>query len=121
MDSMEEKLGLILNNPQMMQQIMSMAQALGQSQNPNGQEHPRQESPSSPPSPDLDPGILQKLSGLTRQSGINGEEQALLKALGPYLSRDRISRLEKAMRAAKMAQFASSFINSGGLQLLTGR
>ena len=29
MDEMEEKLGAVLNNPQMMQQIMSMAQALG--------------------------------------------------------------------------------------------
>ena len=29
MDDMEEKLGSILNNPQMMQQIMSMAQSMG--------------------------------------------------------------------------------------------
>ena len=29
MDEMEEKLGSILNNPQMMQQIMSMAQSMG--------------------------------------------------------------------------------------------
>lgn len=118
MDAMEEKLGSILNNPQMMQQIMSMAQALGQSQNQPVQEAPRQEGP---PMPDFDPGMLQKLSGFTRQGGITGEEQALLKALGPYLSRDRVSKLEKAMRAAKMARFASTFLNSGGLQLLTGR
>lgn len=118
MDAMEEKLGSILSNPQMMQQIMSMAQALGQSQSPPAQEPPKQETSAVP---DFDPAMLQKLAGFTRQNGISGEEQALLKALGPYLSRDRVSKLEKAMRAAKMARFASSFLNSGGLRLLTGR
>lgn len=118
MDGMEEKIGAILNNPDMMQQIMSMAQALGQSQNPPQQEIPKQEPPSVP---NLDPGMLQKLSGFALQSGVTKEEQALLKALKPYLSRDRVGKLEKAMRAAKMARFASSFLNTGGLQLLTGR
>ena len=32
MSEMEDKLGAILNNPQMMQQIMSMAQAMGANQ-----------------------------------------------------------------------------------------
>lgn len=116
MAEMEEKLGAILNDPQMMQQIMSMAQSLGQSQAPT--QEPRQE-PAAPPGIDL--SLVQKLSGFARQSGIDGNEQALLKALGPYLSRDRIKKLENAMRAAKMARMASAFMNSGGLQLLTGR
>ena len=33
MSEMEEKLGAILSNPQMMQQIMSLAQAMNSSQN----------------------------------------------------------------------------------------
>ena len=118
MEGMEEKIGAILNNPEMMQQIMSMAQALGQSQNTPQQEPPKKEQT---PFPDFDPGMIQKLSGLAQKSGVTNEEQALLKALCPYLSRERVGKLEKAMRAAKMARFASSFLNSGGLQLLTGR
>ena len=119
MDEMEEKLGAILSNPQMMQQIMSMAQALGQSQPPAAKpEPPRQEAP---PLPNIDLGMMQKLSGFARQGSINHEEQALLKALNPYISSDRIQKLEKAMRAAKIAKFASAFLNSGGLQLLMGR
>ena len=113
MDNMEEKLGSILNNPEMMQQIMAMAQTLGQSQS-----QPQQESFSIP---DFDPGMLQKLAVLARQSNVTNEEQALLKALDPYLSRNRIGKLERAMRAAKMARFASTFLNSGGLQMLVGR
>ena len=32
MENLEEKMGAILNNPQLMQQIMSMAQSLGNSE-----------------------------------------------------------------------------------------
>ena len=117
MEEMEDKLGAILNNPQMMQQIMSMAQALGQSQ-ASQPEPAKQEAPSLPA---FDPGMIQKFSGLAQQTGITRDEQSLLKALSPYLSRDRIDKLEKAMRAAKMAKLASGFLNSGGLQLLMGR
>ncbi len=108
MDDMEEKLGAVLNNPQMMQQIMAMAQSLGGGQ--SQQEAP----PPQNPFPDIDLGMVQKLSGLARQSGIDSREQALLHALQAYLTADRISRLEKAMRAAKMAKFATGFLGQQG-------
>ena len=113
MENMEEKLGSILSNPEMMQQIMTMAQSLGQS-------HPPAQHNSVGVGA-LDTDMLQKLSVFAQQNSVTGDEQALLKALHPYLSRNRIGKLEKAMRAAKIARFASNFINSGGLQLLTGR
>lgn len=122
MSEMEEKLGAILNNPQMMQQIMSLAQTMNQSapQEPRKEESPQQSS--APASlPNLDLGMVQKLSGLARQSGVDNNQQALLRALSPYISRERVAKLERAMRAAKMARAASAFLNSGGLQLLTGR
>ncbi len=114
MEGMEEKLGAILGNPQLMQQIMAMSQALGQSQ----EKAPEPKQPEPPP---IDPAMLQKLGSLAGKSSIDSNEQALLKALGPYLSRTKVSKLEKAMRAAKMARLASTFLGSGGLQLLTGR
>ena len=113
---MEEKLGAILNNPQMMQTILSMAQSLGQ------------EQPGEAPiasagleAPEIDVSILQKISGLAGQGGIDSQQKALLQALSPYLSNGRIGKLERAMRAAKIARMASVFVNSGGLQLLSGR
>ena len=104
MDDMEEKLGSILNNPQMMQQIMSMAQSMG------GQNSNRPELPPKTENmlPEIDLATIQKKSGLAQKSSIDKREQALLRALGAYLSKDRISKLEKAMRAAKMAKLASS-------------
>lgn len=113
MEGLEEKLGTILSNPQMMSQIMSLASSL----NP-----PRQENaapPQTQPLPDFE--LLQKLSGLADKTGINADQQALLQALTPYLSCDRISRLERAMRAAKTARLASTLLGSNGLNLLSGR
>ena len=60
--------------------------------------------------------MIQAISGLAGQSGIDKEQKDLLKALGPYLSDGRVGKLEKAMRAAKMARLATAFIGqSGGL------
>jgi hypothetical protein len=112
MEDMEAKLGAILNNPAMMQQIMSLAQQMS----PKEDAPPQQEknNPNNSFS-EIDFSILQKLSGLTKQSGIDKNQKNLLSALGPYLTKQRISKLEKAMRAAKMANMATSFLqfNSG--------
>ena len=116
MDNIEEKLGAILNNPQMMQQIMSMASTLGASQSPPS---PQESQPMN--MPEIDFGMLQKLSGLASQTGIDSDQQTLLHALSPYLSRDRIGRLERAMRAARTARIATDLLGSGGLSYLTGR
>ena len=114
MSEMEDKMNAVLSNPQLMQQIMSMAQSLGQSSTV-------QESPVPQEAPPIDLALVQKLSGLAGQSGIDAQQQALLQALHPYLSQSRVSKLEKAMRASKMARLASGFLSQGGMSLLTGR
>lgn len=111
MGEMEEKLNAVLNNPQMMQQIMSMAQSMGNQSPSKGESSPKNEN-----FPDIDPGMIKKLSSFAGQSSIDQDQRTLLKALGPYLSRERIGKLEKAMRAAKIARLASGFIGAGGLQ-----
>ena len=103
MAEMDDKLGAILNNPAMMQQIMAMAQNLGQ------QAPPPQESPSP-----FDPNMIQKVMGLSNQTSIDSNQQALLTALNPYLPHQRLNKLEKAMRAAKLARVASTLLNQGG-------
>lgn len=125
MSELEDRLGAILSNPQMMQQIMSMAQAMTQSGAGQGQSPPApQQAPASqaisPAFPDIDPKLLRSLAA-AGQSGVDPSQQALLQALSPYLSPHRISKLERAMQAAKLAKLASGFLNAGGLQLLTGR
>lgn len=129
MDGMEQKLNSILSNPQMMSQIMSLAQSLGQQPNEQPKSEPQQpKSASQPPAPTapalpggMDLSMLQKIAGIAQQSGIDRNQQALLRALGPYLSRDRIQRLEKAMRAAKIAAIASAALGSSGSLFQFGR
>lgn len=111
MSEMEDRLNSVLNNPQMMQQILSMAQSMG------GQNQ-KEDSPQKIDSmPEIDLGMLQKISGLAGQSGIDKDQRSLLHALSPYLSQERINKLEKAMRAAKMARMATALMNSGALKL----
>lgn len=109
MEDMESKLGAILNNPEMMQQIMAFAQNFNQKGDSPKQETRQQESPAFP---QIDPAMLQKLSGMAQNSRIDSNQQLLLKALRPYINNRRISKLERAMRAAKMAGLATSFLGA---------
>lgn len=117
MGDMEDKLGAILNNPQMMQQIMSMAQALNVTQEPPQPEMKKNDTSQL----DFDPMLLQKMMSIAGNIGIDSNQHTLLCALRPYLTGDRIQKLEKAMRAVKLANAASAAFNSGVLSFLTGR
>ncbi len=137
MDDMEQKLGQILSNPQMMGQIMAMAQNLSQaapqpqrggSQNPaqnpvqNQHQNPPQQAGPAPVSlPEgLNLAAIQNIAGIVGKTGVDSNQRALLRALNPYLGQERIAKLEKAMRAAKIAGFASSIL-TGGFTNQSGR
>ena len=115
MEDMRDQINTILQDPEAMEKIMAMAQNLGQA------------PPSAPPPErengfgDIDISMLQKLSGLAGQSNIDSNQRTLLSALRPYLSHERLRKLEKAMRAAKMASLASAFLGNSGFQFLAGR
>ena len=102
MEDIESKLGAILGNPQMMQQIMSLAQ--------NFQTDAAPEPAPVEAAPEIDFATVQKLTALIGKTGIDTNQKALLHALRPYLSGNRIQKLEKAMRAAKLAGMASVFL-----------
>lgn len=108
MAGLEEQLGAILNNPQMMSSLMQMAQSLGASQPPQP-EAPQNQNPIADLGIDI--GLLQKIGAMAQSSNIDAQQKNLLSALTPYLHQDRISRLEKAMRAARLARFATSALS----------
>lgn len=110
MSELEEKLGALLSNPQLMQQISSLVQAMGQ---------PSQPAPSPPPMPEPSPpepdfSQLQGLASLLQSNRVDTNQQALLRALSPYLSPWRVGKLERAMRASKMAGLASVLLRGDG-------
>lgn len=114
MDEMESKLGAILANPEMMQQIMSIAQNFN-TQEPSPKAEPAPPQVVNPP--ELDISTIQRIASFANQGSIDKNQQSLLRALRPYLSAPRISKLEKAMRAAKMANMASSFLSKSQFSL----
>lgn len=112
MAGLEEQLNAVLSNPQMMQQIMTMAQNFA----PPAENPPPLQPQPAANFPAIDPGMLQKLGGLmSQQGGVDKNAAGLLKALRPYIGNHRIAKLEKAMQAAKMAQLATSLFDNKGL------
>ena len=108
MEDFENKLGQILGNPEMMGKIMAMAQSFG------SQDAPPEPEPQTE-APEIDFATIQKLTGLMGQAGVDREQKALLSALSPYISQSRVQKLEKAMRAAKLAGVATTFLGSSPL------
>ena len=126
MSELDDKLNSILSNPAMMQQIMSLAQALNQSE---AQQPQQQQQPPPPPVQQnqvqqanfassneraLNPNLLSKIAGIMQRGSIDKNQQALLRALRPYLSKQKLDKLERAVHAAKMAGIASEMVNIRG-------
>lgn len=127
MSELDDKLNSILSNPAMMQQILSLAQALNQSeaQQPPPQQPPAQQpqipQPQIPqdhfaPTNDrgINPNLLSKIATLMQRGSIDKNQEALLRALRPYLNNQKLEKLERAMHAAKMAGIASEMVNTRG-------
>lgn len=109
MAELEEQLNSILSNPQMMQQILSMAGSFAQ------QPPPAPKPPENQGLP-FDPGAMQGMLELLRGTQLEPRQRNLLGALGAYLPGDKISRLQKAMQASRVAQYAASALNQNGGQ-----
>ena len=120
MSELDDKLNSILSNPAMMQQIMSLAQALNQQPEAQQQPPPQASPPPQPPPQSsmpstermLNPNMLSRMASLMQRGSIDKNQQALLRALRPYLSRQKLEKLGRAMYAAKMAGIASEMVNS---------
>lgn len=90
MENAEEKIMEILHDPEKMEQVMSIARSLG---------FPPPEEPSS------GPPTVPDVPGDERQ-------EALLHALLPYLRPGRREKLERALRLAKLSQFAEQALRN---------
>ncbi len=95
MDNLDEALGKLLNDPNAMAQVMSLAKSLGA---------PTQE-PSAPAQDSKELGNLLSKAG-------EGRHTALFRALEPYLSPQRRQKLEKAMQLARLSSLAGYAMQS---------
>ena len=112
-EGMEEALNRILNDPDSMAQILSMARSFGMGQ---------ESETSSPPPPSggdpfpVDMGMLMQMMQLFQQMQQNdSKEQALLGALRAYLAPERQKKLDRAMELARLTKVAGIAFGNGGL------
>lgn len=124
MAGMEEMLGSIMQNPQAMQQIFSLAQSLGLSQNQSQEAVPPPAQSQAPPpapspiqplpgQPDLD-GMFRTILSLASQSGGNDRQIRLFEALKPFLRPERAKQLDQAIQVARISQMAGSALKRLG-------
>jgi len=118
MNELEEKLNALLSNPQLMQQVAGLAQAMGGTKTEQTAPSKEEEKASLPV---MDPRQMQLIMQAMNHTDIDNHQHALLLALSPYLSTSRISKLERAMRAAKIAGAASLLFSSSNLRTSAGR
>lgn len=105
-ENLEEKLSQVLNDPNSMAQLMSLAQSLGMG------------PPDAPPPPGPPPGddaFVRGILQLVRQANQkDGPQEALLAALKPYLRPERREKLDRAMRIARISQIAGGALKQHG-------
>jgi len=94
---LEDRLNAVMNDPAELERIAAMARSI------MGNIAPAEES--SAPAGDM-PGMASKLAGMLR----NGDRDALVKGLSPYLSEKRRKRLSKALSLASAASVAGTLL-----------
>ncbi len=112
-EGLEEKLNQILNDPDSMAQILSMARSfgMGQESEPSASSPP----PCGNPFP-MDEGMLFQMMQIFQQmQQTDSKQEALLCALKPYLAPERREKLDQAMQLARFSRLAQLALGSGGL------
>ena len=111
MAEFEDRLGAILSNPDLMGQIMSMAESMNQQPSPPPPPPPQNPGFGSMP---FDPGAMAGMMQMVRATQLEPRQRNLIQALRGFVPDDRLARLEKAMQASLIAKFASKAMNQGG-------
>ena len=97
MAQLEDMINSVLNDPEQMNMISSLAQSL------MGAEMPQEKSPAM----ELDAGMLGRIRRLMASSSDKpGDSEALLRAMQPYLSEKRRAKMDKALKLVRFAKLA---------------
>lgn len=110
-EGLEGKLQQILNDPDSMAQILSMAQSFGL------QDIPGQPEPQSAPPPSAMPDgeFIRAIMGLMEHARhSDGKQEALLCALKPFLKPERRENIDKALQIARISHLAGFALRNYG-------
>ncbi len=126
-DGAEGTLGQLLNDPDAMAQILSLAQSLGlQPPEASPPEKPRAAS-AKPPAPFRKPPeiaempempdmqMMQSMMRLLQQAQqTDGKQEALFCALKPYLAPEKREKLDRALQMSKLSRLAGFAMKNYG-------
>ena len=97
MNEFEDKLNSLLNDPKQMESFASFAKSIMGGAMPDAVSE----------EPDIDPALMKKIGGLlSRGDNLSGKDKRLLEAMKPYLSEKRRSKMDRAMKIARLASIA---------------
>ena len=94
MDDLSDKIQQLLSSPDTMEKIQSMMSALGGTDS----SPPQPSLPAPSPESSVDMTSVLKLAPLLSSMQQEDESAALLKALRPYMHRDRSKRIDEALQ-----------------------
>lgn len=115
MDELQQRIESVLNDPQQMKELLSLARSLGAELPEELQESAAQPETESPQEPMKGLGALmsQPLGALLQSAGkLEQKQEALLNALRPFLKPNRREKLDRAIRAARLSQLAGRALKS---------
>ena len=97
MNELEDRINSVLNDPSQMEKLANIAKSImGGSQ-----------SAEVPSAPDIDPALIARIGSImSRGESKSSKDKKLLEAMRPYLSEKRRSKMDKALRIAKLAGIA---------------
>ena len=97
MNEFEDKLNSLLSDPKQMESFASFAKSIMGGETPMGMSS----------EPDIDPALMKKVGSLlSRGDSLSNNDKRLLEAMKPYLSEKRRSKMDRAMKIARLATIA---------------
>ena len=122
MDELERALRAVLDDPAQLQELRALAGSLGLGQPDAAAPQEAAVPPMPPPAPPpVQPPVQETVSlpepaaAMLRQAGkADKKQEALLLALKPFLRKDRQSKIDRALQAARLASLASLALKNRG-------
>ena len=109
MSELQDTINKIMSNPEAMRQVQSLGEQLGLSGS----------APAPPPAPAAQSGNAEMMSALTKlaplmnSSAPNDEITALLNALRPFLSGEKLERRSRAQKLTRLIRLIPLIMDSG--------
>ncbi len=123
MDGLEDKLSSFLSDPSAMEQILTMARALGLGDSASSQPRApdaQPPQPAHPTEPDdrstgapLDDPMIRSIVGIMAEAGRDsGRQAAVFDALRPFVRSDRREKIDRAAQIARLAHIAGTALKA---------